>query len=205
MLFCMLSKEGCVGGSLQGFLWHEGMEVWMRVADARFALSEFYNASGLRNRMGLGGGRVGGGIVNRLESQAAQGTARLNMVHMFSSMSSNNNGLVEKRQVLNKAHCEDKIACAVIMKSTEEYKHWLGEYIGVLATNEDIATIRIVGEELMRGEDGNRAGSERSDCEELGLKRLDVMKEVFITALAKVGNGAVSSILNEYAEEIGAA
>jgi hypothetical protein len=34
--------------------------------------------------------------------------------------------LVEKRQVITKAHCEDRLACTVAMRSPEEYKYWLG-------------------------------------------------------------------------------
>eukprot|EP00520_Triparma_pacifica_P017515 CAMPEP_0118632218 /NCGR_PEP_ID=MMETSP0785-20121206/322_1 /TAXON_ID=91992 /ORGANISM="Bolidomonas pacifica, Strain CCMP 1866" /LENGTH=1155 /DNA_ID=CAMNT_0006522963 /DNA_START=122 /DNA_END=3585 /DNA_ORIENTATION=+ len=185
-LFCRLRKEGCVGGSEQGFFWHEGMEVWMRIADARFELSEhFENDSYLSSRMGSGNNFGANGIVRRMQAKVARGSGALNMVHIFSSASDTDSATVEKKQILTKAHCENQIAIAVVMRSPEEYKEWLGKYIKVLAENEDLDTIRMIGEELIRGNtnESQREEGVWSDCTELGLDKIDTMKNVFIKAL----------------------
>ena len=164
----------------------------------------------MRMRMGgTGDGTTTMGITNKMEAEAAKGSMALNMAHVFNSLNSKETSLVEKRQIITKAHCEDRMACTVAMGSPEEYKYWLGEYVKALAANEDADTIRMVAEELMKEDDGgsgdNGGGDEGwSDCMELGLDKLRVMKEVVIKTLGGIrDSAAATTLLNEYGEELG--
>jgi hypothetical protein len=164
-------------------------------------------------RMRMGGASdvtTATGITNKMEAAAAKGSTSLNMAHVFNSLNSKESSLVEKRQVITKAHCEDRLACTVAMRSPEEYKYWLGEYIKALAANEEVDTIRMIAEELMKGEQGKEDGVGAgetfgwSDCNELGLDKLKVMKEVVIKTLGGIRDSAIATkLLIEYGEELG--
>lgn len=163
-------------------------------------MSDFYSNLALRNRMNnnSAGGSAGDGIVNRMETLAAQGT-KLNMSYVFGSLNSTNPSVIGKREVLNRGHCEDRMACAVAMRSPEEYKYWVGEYVTLLANTGDLATIRMLCEELIEGYSGSSRGW--CDCASLGIDKLTLMKDVVLVNMMK-GRSA-SELAHEYAEILG--
>jgi protein HIRA/HIR1 len=147
-----------VGGSIQGFAYDRSLELWLRVSDSRFVLSDFY--SGLPSkatgdlsridesvRIGSVTSSIRPGHRGRLQN--ATGTS------MFGATESD-----PTSYLMTRSHCEDRISCALALKSPEEFKHWLGLYVRTLAVSGSSDSMRILVDMLLPG----KASARELEC-----------------------------------------
>ena len=141
----VLNKFGAIGGSLQAFKYDKKSEVFLRVADGRFALSSFYSTLALRERIGVAALTKGGEkveILGKLESIVSRG------VSSNSALILRGNDDIDKT-VVNRSHLEDRIACALSLESKEEVKQWLFEYVGLLSAENNAESLRALSLDLL--------------------------------------------------------
>jgi protein HIRA/HIR1 len=196
-----------VGGSLQAFVYDQDSELWMRVSDGRFVLSDFYTSlpskaapkgelSRLDNalRMGSLQSQLKASQRGRLTGANGEGAAIYNQVEDSTSF------------VATKSHCEDRMACALALWSGEEFKHWLSLYVRVLAIAGHESLIRMLVDMLLgsthhnEGQTGmindNRSTWWMSSAPDiLGFERSVIIQSLVIPELRK--NRSLQRLTNE--------
>ena len=104
-----------------------------------------------------------------------------------------------------RSHCEDRLSCAVALKSGNEFKHWLTLYVRVLATAGNEEFLRILFD-LIQGEreNGPDASPElwwlASASVVLGLNRTELLKTVAIPEISR--NPSLQRLRNELVTEL---
>ncbi|CAM9333134.1 unnamed protein product [Chrysoparadoxa australica] len=186
----LVACKGAQGGSMQAFMLHQGMGSWLRVADARFALSDFSSsvAEGDGSEAGpvalLQGSVRGGGRASAAAVAEAEG--RPGLLHD-----------------VTRSHLEDSMACALLMGSQEEFKSLLGKYAGYISSprgfNEGKA--RALCEKLMAGGQvfvgGQESGSVTGNV--IGQTK-SLLKEV---VLPKLGTSrSLQRLVQEFTEAL---
>lgn len=144
------------GSSLQAFFYDAQLEEWVRVADGRFYLSDFYvgRASNSVNRQATtlseldslvswtsssSGGGGGGGS----SSSAADST---NIASVLLDSIYRNAG---EKSDASRVHCEDRMACSLALGSPSEFQHWLRLYSRLLTSEGDVTYLRCLCDVLM--------------------------------------------------------
>jgi len=156
-----------VGGSLQAFVYDRQSELWLRVSDSRFVLSDFFtglpsNAKGALGRLddAVRTGSLQSALkANSLNRGRGHGPTDRHSESIYTHDESENVNWIASR-----AHCEDRIACAVALESATEFKHWLGMYVRILSRVGNVVMLRAVVDMLV-----NNAGA--SDTDSLGISR----------------------------------
>ena len=192
------------GGSLQAFVYDTPLETWLRVSDSRFVLSDFYSTlpkskggSSARHvlaklddavRSGCGASSVKPSRRNRASSDAA--SAMYNQAELGSIL-------------VSRAHCEDRLACALALGSSAEFKFWLTCYVRTLARVSNEAQLRLLFDMLLGGK-GDSASSScwwlSSAATILNHDRRGLLKNVVIPEMSK--NRALQRLTNELSMEI---
>eukprot|EP00977_Amphora_coffeiformis_P011400 scaffold2760_cov167-Amphora_coffeaeformis.AAC.14 len=189
-----------VGGSIQGFVYHREMGLWLRISDSRFVLSDFYSSLPIRQS-----GREQGSLrqlddavrLGAMES-AVKPSQRKRQdsstgVSMFTMANDSGNF------VPTKAHCEDRLACSIALNSPSEFRQWLGMYAKTLAASGQEALLRMLMDVLI----DSSADSGWWLCTGLstmGLDRKELLKKVLLPAMSK--NRALQRLTNELVMEI---
>jgi hypothetical protein len=201
LVLILLQQPSNAGGGMQGFFYDSPMAAWLRVSDGRFAASDFYSDSTLRARMGGTPSSL-----SKIDSFVGKGVTLSAAAILASSSDTSPEGR-SKHHALNRSHCEDKLACAVALKCSDDYQYWLGEYCKFLAAAGDEQNFRTVIAELLHGvlndeseEGGGQALWWLSDCALLGLDRMKILKEVVLTALTT--NRALQPLVGELQAKI---
>jgi len=146
-------EDKCVdGGKLQAFLYSQDMESWMRVSDDRFSFSNFYSAvprsklsRGLLSRLDQTVGESNNGT--KL-SRSGVATNR-NASSIYRTNEENETNLSSE---ITRSHCEDRLACAMALKSKEDVRHWASLYARLLASEGDVNQIRLFVDTLVRND-----------------------------------------------------
>jgi hypothetical protein len=168
-----------VGGSLQAFVYNELAELWMRVSDSRFVLSDFYSTlpssisspskktkSNKKSIVTLPGELAGYDDTVRMGAAASNlkpsrrpggGSSRANGGHADAAY----HQAVEETgdDIATRSHCEDRMACAIALGSASEFEHWLSLYVQTLSTSGHEALLRLLVDMLLsrrhkNGDDG---------------------------------------------------
>jgi len=168
------------GGSLQGFIYDLECDLWMRVADSRFVLSDFYNTlpstlpsststskkalappsggelSKLDDtvRMGTGASTLQRSRRNRsiLDAQYSQTTTTSTI--STTTLRQQQNDDVSNNDIASRSHCEDRMACAVALGSASEFEYWFSMYIKILSLTGNESLLRLVIDMLLGKEIG---------------------------------------------------
>mmetsp|Transcript_15709 Transcript_15709/g.36320 ORF Transcript_15709/g.36320 Transcript_15709/m.36320 type:complete len:1325 (-) Transcript_15709:213-4187(-) len=171
------------GGSLQGFLYDRESELWMRVADSRFVLSDFYNtlpsfsssssqsASSTSSRGELSqlddSVRMGA-AASTLQRSRKSRSALLGKRHRSSAYqittdttTSRHNDDGSGNDVASRSHCEDRMACALALGSSSEFESWFSRYIKILSLTGNESLLRLVIDMLL-GKYGKKGGDQSS-------------------------------------------
>lgn len=154
------------GGSLQGFVYDLSSELWMRIADSRFVLSDFYNALPVASNRFVGAGSnkkslsppTSSLIANLSESvrmgasssslrRSRRGLAIVNGLH--SQAATQPDGSTTYNDIASRSHCEDRMACALALESSDEFEYWFSMYIKTLAAAGDEPLLRLVVDMLI--------------------------------------------------------
>eukprot|EP00537_Pseudo-nitzschia_pungens_P009167 CAMPEP_0172380226 /NCGR_PEP_ID=MMETSP1060-20121228/70330_1 /TAXON_ID=37318 /ORGANISM="Pseudo-nitzschia pungens, Strain cf. cingulata" /LENGTH=1355 /DNA_ID=CAMNT_0013107977 /DNA_START=492 /DNA_END=4559 /DNA_ORIENTATION=- len=162
----------CVGagGSLQGFIYDLPSELWMRVADSRFVLSDFYNSlpscwsSSKKKASPKGGGplsklddsvRMGAAASSLQRSRRSRSLLDHHPASILIASSSNNNtnnaNASATNDVDSRSHCEDRMACALALGSVSEFEFWFSMYVKVLSLTGNESLLRLVIDMLLFG------------------------------------------------------
>ncbi len=123
----IMGCQGAFGGSLQAFVLHHGLSTWVRLADGRFALSDFHQ--------GLGDVLAGDDFLSQLQASVSRGVkVPASLLHVRGGSSGIVEGQMEALQwCVTRAHLEDSLACCSLILSNDELKYWLSRYTHHLA------------------------------------------------------------------------
>jgi protein HIRA/HIR1 len=186
-----------IGGSIQGFVYNRDLELWLRVSDSRFVMSDFYSSLPLR-------GSHDKSIMRDLDDSVRLGAmeATLRAAQRKrtdpTSASLYSNSTAGNTFVPTRAHCEDRLACALILRSELDYKHWLGLYAKTLAAGGHEASLRTLIDALLQAEESHWCLS--AGLNSLGLDRKGLLKSVVLPAMSR--NRALQRLTNELAAEL---
>jgi len=150
-----LSVQKSSVGGVQAFLYDNEMKAWLRIADSRFQVSDMYTNYAMARRMGVGNNLLG--CENKLahsslheiesfvsfgaQSPSSSANTLKNLTHDSSA-----------KDVVTRAHCEDRMACSLALGSVSEFKHWLKLYARHLASSNDADYLRFLCD-LILGKD----------------------------------------------------
>jgi protein HIRA/HIR1 len=200
-------KRG-VGGSIQSFVYDRPSELWLRVSDSRFVLSDFYSS------LPTSGRKDSQGPLSQIDDAVKLGSLQSSLESSHRSRSYATDAMYTQAEksgnfIASRAHCEDRLACAVALSSASEYKHWLALYVRTLAVAGDASHLRMLVDMLL-GNTTNHVTTEgtESDCcwwmsstpEVLKLDRKSLVKTVVISEMSK--NRSLQRITNEVALEL---
>jgi len=184
----LLSMNKAPGGNLQAFVYSENMELWNRVADGSYSLSEFYSTlpkakgilSNLHNAICMGG----------------DGSANSHPADL---------GDVDAEYIISRSHCEDRMACAVALQSKVDFEFWLKMYARRLGKEGEEYRLRFLIDLLLQKETGE-GSTDDIDCwwlnsagTILGLEKKKLIK-IVIEEMGK--NRALQRLTNEISMEI---
>jgi protein HIRA/HIR1 len=151
------------GRLLWGFIYNLEMELWMCVSDAcNFVLSDLYFAlpSGVEttqthNTNQRQGENDNQGILGRMEriirSSSAPAMASAKQMYQKLTYSNSNNGPASN-DIITRSHCEDRLACAIALGSSSEFKMWLRRYARFLVSSGNEDALRFLVDILINGQ-----------------------------------------------------
>ena len=198
-------------GSIQAFVYDPASELWMRVADSRFILSDFYSALPSLGRSK----KASNGELAKLDDAVRLGAtsstlkaSRRGSSHADQSYR-NITGEDGYNDAATRSHCEDRMACALALNSQGEFEYWLTMYARTLAMSGNEASLRLLVD-LLLGETSSRLGEEGqqgSSCwwlslapKVLSLDRTKLVRTVVIPEISK--NRSLQRMTNEIALEV---
>jgi protein HIRA/HIR1 len=199
------------GGSLQAFVYDRQMELWIRVSDSRFSLSDFYSS---RPSLKAGTTAVLSQIDDSTRMEASAFSSRRGRDNITSSLYENG----EEREsstsaVITRSHCEDRMACALALGSAFEFKHWLSLYVRQLTVEGNIAHLRFVVDMLIGSLLASSNTSAECDKKQaqycwwlssadsiFGLAKMDLVRDIVVPEMSK--NRALQRLVNEIATEV---
>lgn len=199
-----------VGGSLQAFVFDQKAELWMKAADNRFVLSDFYSA--------LPSAKFSpNGELSRLEDAVRIGALQASMKpaqrgrlrdtdrhadEMFSRADLESGNFIPTR-----AHCEDRMACAIALESADEFKKWLSLYIKVLCVVGHTDFLRVLVDILMNEPKDKRETIPDGMCwwmsiapTVVGLDKRTLVRSLVIPEMSK--NRGLQRLTNEISLEL---
>jgi protein HIRA/HIR1 len=195
-----------VGGSLQAFVYDRSAELWLRVSDSLFVLSDFYTC--------LPSSRAGTrGPLSQVDDAVKMGSLHspLESSHRNRYESKaiyENAGEQTGNYVASRSHCEDRMACAAALQSSAEFKVWLSRYVRTLVVAGNESQLRMLVDMLLgsgiiglsRADEPNSCWWLSSTPELLQLDRKVLVQNV-ITEMSK--NLALQRVANEISIELG--
>ena len=202
-----------VGGSLQAFVYDPAAELWMRVADSRFLLSDFYTMLPSVKSKGVANGELA-----KLEDAVRLGStsSTLRAARRGRTLSSNADGAYRhsvsdtESDLVTRSHCEDRLACAIAMNSASEFEHWLILYARILSMSGNESGLRLLVDLLVarrRSDPPQASPGQSTSCwwlseapTLLSLDRARLIKTCILTEMSK--NRALQRITNEIALEV---
>lgn len=199
------------GGSLQAFVYSEASELWMRVADGRFVLSDFYTTLPLSKQS-----KNTKGELSKLEDAVRMGASsstlkagRRGHVHGHADSTHNQSRDESGNDVATRSHCEDRMACALALGSAAEFKHWLSMYSRTLVMCGYESMLRVLVDMLLgkvTSAGGDSAGTSSlcwwlsSASKILDFDRKTLVTSIVIPEMSK--NRALQRITNEISVEV---
>jgi len=168
------------GGSLQGFIYDRESDLWMRVADSRFVLSDFYNT--LPSFSSSKKAASPKGELSKLDDSVRMGATSSTLQRSRKSRSvllgSNSQSSYQTttstttrnddgtgNDVASRTHCEDRMACALALGSATEFEFWFSMYTKILSDGERVAVAFGNRHAAAREAWDNRRGRKRTCCD----------------------------------------
>jgi protein HIRA/HIR1 len=131
------------GGSLQGFIYDIESDLWMRMADSRFVLSDLYNT--LPSMSSSSSKKTLAGELSKLDDSVRMGAGTSTLQR---SRRQHNDDL-SSNDVASRSHCEDRMSCAVALGSASEFEYWFSKYIKILSLTGNESVLRLVIDMLL--------------------------------------------------------
>ena len=144
------------GGSLQAFVYDSNSELWIRVSDSRFVLSDFYTALPSTKSTDVLG------VLSKLDDAVRMGSLQSSLKAGQRSRIVDRyvNGIYEHSEdetcnfMASRSHCEDRLACSLAMNSPSEFKLWLKNYVRILVIKGQSTALRILVDILLQQKEG---------------------------------------------------
>lgn len=157
MPLVMLACQGAFGGSLQAFTFHVGLGTWVRVADGRFALSDFYSSGPCTSSSARGrvlsalqaGVRAGSSpspsallqaskagtrpVAGAVSAAGGEGAAAMGRGAVSAAAMAGGAARESLQSAVTRGHLEDSLSTAVLLGSADEFLDVLRAYAGHLA------------------------------------------------------------------------
>lgn len=203
------------GGSLQAFVYSELSDLWMRMADSRFVLSDFYSTLPTSSKSK----KETVGELSKLDDSVRMGaisstlkTSRGRHAHLGSHANATYNQIRDDSgsDIATRSHCEDRMACALALKSSSEFEYWLSMYVRTLAVSGHKALLRLIvdmlsGKRKKDTMDDNTSNESicwwLSDAPSvLASDRRKLIKSIVIPEMSK--NRSLQRLTNEVAVEV---
>ncbi|CAB1115812.1 unnamed protein product [Ectocarpus sp. CCAP 1310/34] len=135
MPLVMLACHGAPGGSLQAFTFHLGLETWVRVADGRSALSDFYSSGPCTSPS------TRGGVLSALQRGVRSGASPSPGAILQASKAGKRPAAAmagapareSLQSAVTRGHLEESLSTAVLLGNAEEFEDVLRAYAGHLA------------------------------------------------------------------------
>ncbi len=195
------------GGSLQGFIYDKTSELWMRVADSRFVLSDFYKTLPSVSSSS----KAQKGELLHLDDSVRMGASSSTLQRSRRSRSAFSTnfsvGDGSANDIASRSHCEDRMACALALNSALEFEEWFAKYVKILAVTGNESLLRMVMDLLLGKYDSDNSNSNSTTAcwwlsespSILGIDRAKLVKTIVIPEMSK--NRALQRITNEFAIE----
>jgi protein HIRA/HIR1 len=197
--FSSRTNDSNVGGSLQAFVYNRSAELWMRVSDSRFILSDFYSYLPSRNRTGA---------LSKWDDLVRMGSlnSQLKASHRSNADRSDGHGIYNQNEessfIATRVHCEDRMACAVSLGSKSEFEYWLRMYVRILTRSGQSSMLRILIDMLKEDENKTVHSQGTTSCwwmsqapTVLGSGRNSLVQSIVIPEMSK--NRSLQRLTNE--------
>lgn len=209
LILCFKSRKVVpIGGLFQGFIYNRDLEIWMRISDNRFVFSNFFSTLPIS--------QLQRGLLAKVDETVKSSFSEpLSQSRLAASSASemyyvNEDDKSSLQSYATKSHCEDRLACALMLKSKEDFEHWLRLYIRALAINCDTDHLRLIVDMLLHK---NVATDESMNDDSipsmwwlsrakslLGFDIKSVMEHIVIPEMTK--NRSLQRLTNEFATEV---
>jgi len=202
-------------GSIQAFVYNLKMELWTRISDGRFVLSDFYSTLPSEKLASSRGGTLSklddavrlGALDSSLTPSHRSRAAGRDSAHVIFQSSED-----KANYSATRSHCEDRMACALAVGSASEFQHWLTLYVRTLSLGGHADMFRVLVDMLLFGStNANKNGGTvvgvhcwwlSSSPEVLNLDRKSLVRTVIIPEMSK--NRSLQRLTNEISMEINA-
>jgi protein HIRA/HIR1 len=148
LILCHRAKKVVpIGGLLQGFIYNRDMEIWIRISDNRFVFSNFFST--------VPQSKLQKGILAKVDETVRSCSFEPSSVtrEPISSASEmyyvNEDDKSSLQSFATKSHCEDRLACALMLQSKDDFEHWLRLYIRALTIDADNDHLRLIVDMLL--------------------------------------------------------
>jgi protein HIRA/HIR1 len=195
-----------VGGALQAYVYHQPSDLWFRISDSRFILSEFYSAMPpTRN------GIERAGELSRIDDFLRLGSVESGLQYFGSEpldRSLLGSSILEgtplddlpRNAVATRSHCEDRLAVSIAFASAADFEFWFSRYARILARLGGAGLVRQLVDMILPSNAGSvdpehPCGWLSSAPDVLGLDRQKLVKTVLIPELSK--NRSLQRLTNE--------
>jgi len=219
LILCHKAKASAsVGGILQGFVYNRDMEAWMRVSDGRFMFSKLFST--------VPGSKFSKGTLAKIDHVVRTAPAPSNSNRRGVGANANASAMYyineddesSLQTFCTRSHCQDRLACALALKSKPDVDHWLRLYVRSLCVETDTVHLRLLVDMLLVRSESSKGAS--SKCESiddsevetfpcwwlssaasaLELDCKEVVEKIVISEMTK--NRALQRLTNEFANEL---
>jgi len=144
-------------GSIQAFVYNLSLELWVRISDGRFVLSDFYTSLPLAMSLSSSNSDVSDGVLSRIDDAVRMGAldssltpSHRSRAHQRIQASDIYQQCEEKANyAATRSHCEDRMACALAVGSSSEFKLWLSRYVQTLSLAGHADHLRVLVDMLL--------------------------------------------------------
>lgn len=197
-----------IGGAVQGFVYNRDMEVWTRVSDERFLCSNFFTT--------VPTSRLSRGLLATMD-ETVKGSLSGNQANRRGMMKTsaasiyylNDDDEHSFQSYMTRAHCEDRLACALALQSQSDFKHWLLLYVRQLCVDADSNQLRFLVDVLLYEnsavESEGNEGTQlcwwlQSGQTVLDIDKRHIVEKIIIPEMSK--NRSLQRLLNELSTEL---
>ena len=198
----LILSLGTASKSLHGFVYNRNMEVWMKVSDSNsFLVSNFYpSIPGMSNE-------CQGGVLSKIERLVNSGASMESAKQMYIKLVESEKQT--SQNVVTRSHCEDRLACAVALRSASDFKAWIASYAKCLTSSGDSSSLRFLVDILLgNSEDTESTGISNPcwcfnsiiDSHGLDLNNKDIIRQFILPEMSK--NRLLQRLTNEISMEL---
>lgn len=204
-LMLVLSFGTVSAKSLHGFIYNRNMEIWMKVSDSNnFLVSNLYpSIPGMPSE-----GQEG--LISKIDRLVRSGASMESAKQMYIKLMENEKQT--SQNIVTRAYCEDRLACAIALQSSLEFQVWISTYAKCLSSTGDANTLRFLVDVLLGNSGVDMIDNNShwvptcwwfnsitsSQC--LGLSGKDIIRNIILPEMSK--NRQLQRLTNEVSMEL---